>query len=105
MATVTRSRQAVKPTRHVRLALRPFEGNPGVVNITVGKDLTCYFIYPIASEFGAAYRLEKFGGYGGGAYDVNLDGEGGSCECKGFLRWGHCKHVEGLRALRDAGKL
>jgi hypothetical protein len=22
-----------------------------------------------------------------------------SCDCPGFLRWSHCKHVSGLRAL------
>ena len=105
MSTVTMKRPRVKPERKVRLALKPFEGNPGVVDITVGKDLTSYFVFPIPSDFGTAFRLEKFGGFGGEVYNVNLDGEGSSCECKGFLRWNHCKHAEGLRALRQAGQL
>lgn len=28
-----------------------------------------------------------------------------SCECMGFLRWGHCKHVAGLLALIKQGLL
>jgi hypothetical protein len=32
-------------------------------------------------------------------YDVRQLPEGGaSCECKGFLRWNHCKHCETLAA-------
>jgi hypothetical protein len=36
---------------------------------------------------------------------VLLEGENGTCECKGFLRHNHCKHLDSLRALRTAGKL
>lgn len=42
-----------------------------------------------------------------GCYDVLL-GEGNqedSCECRGFLRWGHCKHVDSLRAVIAEGAL
>ena len=28
-----------------------------------------------------------------------------SCECLGFLRWGRCKHVAGLKALIRQGQL
>jgi hypothetical protein len=43
----------------------------------------------------------------GETYHVCLDPAGGrhSCECRGFLRHGHCKHVEALWALRAAGQL
>lgn len=27
------------------------------------------------------------------------------CECRGFLRWGHCKHTASLAALIRAGKI
>jgi hypothetical protein len=42
---------------------------------------------------------------GGGTYHVNRCGKASSCECKGHLRWGHCKHVEALTALQRAAKL
>jgi hypothetical protein len=106
MATVTTKRPRVKPARHVRFALRPFEGNPGVLDITAGKHLTCYYLYPMPSDFGSAFRLDKFGTQGGETYHVNLADDGRhSCECLGFLHHGHCKHVAGLLALRRAGRL
>jgi hypothetical protein len=40
------------------------------------------------------------------SYDVNLSPDGKHrCECLGFLRWGHCKHVNGLAVLVEGGKL
>ena len=72
--------------------------------ITVGKaDPTRYFLWPIPSDFGTAFRLEKF--EDGEVYTVNLDGERSSCDCLGHLPWGHCKHAEGLAVLKAAGKL
>ena len=39
-------------------------------------------------------------------YDVRLNGpQDHSCECLGFLRWGHCKHLETLSDLIAQGKL
>jgi hypothetical protein len=92
------------PARRVRLALKPFEGNPGVVEIAVGKDAAAYFLSPVPADFGTGYRLEKLGD--GETYHVNLAaGDLHSCDCKGFLQWGHCKHVEALLALHQAGRL
>jgi hypothetical protein len=32
-------------------------------------------------------------------YDIRLSPEGHiTCECRGFLRWGHCKHIKTLQA-------
>lgn len=39
------------------------------------------------------------------AYHVVTSREGVACECKGFLRWGHCKHSSALVAAERAGKL
>src|SRR5262249_29706008 len=91
--------------RSIRLALAPLGSNPGIVRIAVGKVIADYRVWPLASDFGSSFALEKFGA--GERYHVLLDSAGGqhSCECKGFLRWGHCKHVEGLLALRKAGQL
>jgi hypothetical protein len=105
MTTATKTRRRVKPVRTIKLALKPFEGNPGVVSITVGKDAADYFLSTVAADFGTGFRLEKIGG--GETYHVNLaaDPKNHSCECKGFGRWGHCKHVDGLAALQRAGRL
>ncbi len=55
------------------------------------------------------FRLEKANPVPGEGepdyYDVLLDGERSTCECKGFLRYGHRKHVESVRALVQCGKL
>ena len=105
MTTATKTRRRVKPVRTIRLALKPFEGNPGVVSITVGKDAADYFLSTVPADFGTGFKLEKIGG--GETYHVNLaaDPKEHSCECKGFSRWNHCKHVDGLAALRVAGQL
>jgi hypothetical protein len=30
---------------------------------------------------------------------VNIDGDRKTYECKGYLKWGHCKHSAGVAAL------
>lgn len=67
-----------------------------------------YLAEELLPDFGtAAYRLEK---YDGTTYDVLLDERTGhhTCECRDFLhrsRRHGCKHIVGLLALRNAGKL
>src|SRR5262245_23079144 len=104
MSTITQTRPRVKPKRFIRLELPPFGNNPGVVKIRVGKGAADYLLQPLPSDYGTAYRLLKEGD-GGEQYDVLLDGEGGTCECKGFARWHRCKYRDGLLALRKAGRL
>ena len=36
-------------------------------------------------------------------YYICLDRERSSCECLGFSKHGHCKHVSGLTVLRQRG--
>jgi hypothetical protein len=94
-----------KPARTVNLILAPTAPMPGIVRITVGEEPWCdYNVARIPSDFGRAFRLVKILGPHD-RYDVLLNGEHSSCECKGFLRHGHCKHVDGLQALVAAGKL
>jgi hypothetical protein len=68
-----------------------------------------YFVDRIPADFGTAFLVEKRdyrpAGEDESRYHVNLSADGYSCECKGFLRWNHCRHVESLTALRDAGRL
>jgi hypothetical protein len=105
MSTSTKPRPRVKPPRSVRLSLAPFGGNPGVVRITAGKEVNDYLLTPLASDFGTAYRLDKIGVEDGEPYHVCLDGTNHTCDCKGHARHGHCKHADGLVALRQAGQL
>jgi hypothetical protein len=49
-----------------------------------------------------AYRMTRDDELGklAACYDIRLSPEGHiECECKGFLRWKHCKHVRTLQAM------
>ena len=106
MSTATKTYRRVKPVRTVRLTLKPFDGNPGVARITVGKDQADYFLTEIPADFGRGFKVEKMGdGEQPAAYQVNIDGANRTCECQGFGRWHHCKHADGLAALVKAGKV
>jgi hypothetical protein len=61
-----------------------------------------YVVTPLVPEpSGArkAFRLQKETG-DGQVYDVHLTDQGPRCNCKGFVRWGHCKHITMLRNAR-----
>jgi hypothetical protein len=112
MATVRTSRPRVKPVRVIRLLSAPTADRPGLVRITVGKLSTLYRLAVVPADHGAAFELTKcevvanergvFVTRYGDTYAVNL---AGSCECKGFLGHGHCKHLDGLRKLAMTGRL
>jgi hypothetical protein len=81
--------------------------SPGRIAITHGKVTTTYAIaeFPVGDPYdGQAFRLTKdFGD----TYDVFLHrfGQNDSCDCIGFEAHGRCKHVSGLLALMERGKL
>ena len=106
MASLSTPAPRVKPARTIRLALAPLPSSPGVVTITARGKTGDYLLSSTPSDFGEAFRLEKFPPQGGEVYHVLLNADGTrSCECKGFLRWGRCKHADGLAALKRAGRL
>jgi hypothetical protein len=113
MATLTAPRPRVKSVRTLGWTFRHPTAGYGVLHVseTKGKKTTTddYFVLPLPADYGVAFELTKLvPGQGAGTrYHVNLGGEGepASCECKGFLKHGHCRHVEGLTALRLAGRL
>jgi hypothetical protein len=78
-----------------------------VLALTTGKDTVFYRLETLLAAAGRGFRLVKAdrGDGPGEQYDVLLDGRRSSCECKGYLRWGHCKHLESLTALTSAGKI
>jgi hypothetical protein len=105
MTTVIRTRKTRKPeTRTARLM---HLGNSTVLALTTGKDTTFYRLETLAADRGRGFRLSKADCGNGPAevYNCLLDGQFSSCECKGFLNWNHCKHLESLTALAKSGKL
>jgi hypothetical protein len=104
MRQVTRSPRP-KPARSARLSRDTgVEGARRILTLFIGREAFTYWLSPLASDFGQGFRLEKF--TDGVQYDVHLGDDGStSCECKGALRWGHCKHTESILALRQAGRL
>ena len=103
MNTVPTYRPRVKPARSIRIILAPNATRAGIVRITVGKSETDYLVTLIPADFGRGFRLNKL--LGGEGYNVNLNGRYSLCDCKGHEAQGHCKHVEGLAALQNAGRI
>ncbi len=67
-----------------------------------------YSVAEFAADGGRAFRLEKLDAGSDATeegYEVFVgDGQSGEfsrCCCKGFERFGHCKHVEAAQALAD----
>lgn len=106
MTTATATRKTAKRQENRVATLRDI-GMAHVLGLTTGKDTVFYRLEALSAGRGRAFRLCKAdrGNGPGEVYDVLLDGQFSSCECKGFMRWNHCKHVEALVALTACGKL
>ncbi len=105
-APTRQPRSRTKPVRHVRLCIRPEGTSTGVMRITVGEERADYFLTALPADFGHGFQVEKIGLHENEPpYHVNIDADRKTCECKGFLRHGHCKHSDGLAALIAAGRL
>jgi hypothetical protein len=94
-----------KPTRTIRLTRSPVADGVGVFCITAAGRSQFYAVVEIRCEIGgrgfAVHRLGQ-----GNLYHVRVGKpQDCSCECLGFLRWGRCKHVLGLKALIQQGEL
>jgi hypothetical protein len=81
-----------------------------LVRITQDDKPAHYWVTPLASDWGLAYRLEKAGEEvkdgEEDTYDVLLENEqDGSCTCPAGVYHGFCKHQDALRALLAEGKL
>ena len=100
MSSTTKAR---KP-RSLRLVLAPTATMPGLLEMTIGKETTTYFLGIVSADVGRAFLLEKMDPVDSEKYQVRLGPEP-SCGCKGFRRWGHCKHLDALAALVKAGRL
>ncbi|MBA4187197.1 MAG: hypothetical protein C0467_04180 [Planctomycetaceae bacterium] len=97
--------KAAASTRTITLIREPDERGIGVFCIAINARTQFYTFREVPCEIGgrgfAVHRLGQ-----GNLYHVRVgDPTDRSCECMGFLRWGHCKHVAGLTALIRQGKL
>jgi hypothetical protein len=110
MASVSARPKSRKVGRAVPLNA---EGKNGVLRIVELKGRRVvedeYFLDRVPSDFGTAFLMEKRDyspdAEGRHSYHVCLNGDSSSCECRGFLRWNHCRHIESLAALCVAGRL
>ncbi len=95
----------MKPTRSITLMRSPARDGVGVFRVTVGDESQFYALHEIPCEVGGrGFAVHKLGL--GDLYHVRVGAPVDcSCECLGFLRHGHCKHVEGLLALIGKGEL
>jgi hypothetical protein len=93
-----------KPTRTIRL-VRPLSlDGVGVFCVTLGEEASFYTLHEIPCEIGGrGFAVHRTGL--GTLYHVRVGPEECSCECMGFLRHGYCRHVQGLQALVQAGKV
>jgi hypothetical protein len=99
--TATRPpRQRKKPERHCRLT-RAQDGTR-TLTLRIGQQTDTYDLLEIATDYGRGFEVTKADGT---VYHVCLDGLASGCDCKGFSRWSHCKHVDSLAALQRHGTL
>jgi hypothetical protein len=105
--TARNRRPAGKPERFACWAARLACG-AGLLRLReAGAEAAHYFVSTLPADYGRGFQVEKLGPDGRvvETYHVNLNGRQSLCECKGWLRWQHCKHLEALTALIDHGKL
>jgi hypothetical protein len=101
------ARGSKRPERFVSWAARLACG-AGLLRLReAGSAPHHYFVSALSADFGRGFLVEKVGPAGQvvETYHVNVNGQQSLCECKGWLRWQHCKHVESLAALIDHGRL
>jgi hypothetical protein len=112
MCTVSTRPETRKPERTVRL-IATEHGLAVEIALTKGARATStyYHVTPLRNSFGvAAFQLTKFScepvtEERPERYAVLVDGDYSQCECMGFLRHSHCKHVESLLELVEGGLL
>ena len=90
--------------RSVRILARPdADGRHAVLAITVQGKTTEYLVDRVVSDWGRCYAVANL--TNGNHYSVMLEEDGRTCDCKGFCRWGHCRHADGILALVKAGRI
>jgi hypothetical protein len=121
-APVKAKKERKKPPRFLSLLVKPDGQTPGVLRIIEGEkdpEVSLYRLTVLpagdAAEGPPSFNLQKFSDADPTGtledYDVQVpdaDGKGGSCECRGHLRWGHktrCRHIAACLKLLELRKL
>jgi len=93
------------PKRLIRLVRPTTIDGVGIISVRVRTKTTYYTIREIRCDIGGrGFAVHRLGL--GELYHVRVGAaEDCSCECLGFLRHGHCRHVLGLLALVRRGLL
>jgi hypothetical protein len=93
------------PERVIRLIRPTTLDGVGVFSVRVGNRTTFYTLHEIRCDIGGrGFEVHRLGL--GELYHVRVGRAADcSCECLGFLRHGHCRHVLGLLALIKRGLL
>jgi SWIM zinc finger len=94
-----------KAERVIRLERPTTIDGVGAFSVRVGERTTHYTLHEIRCDIGGrGFAVHRLGL--GELYHVRVGRpEECSCECLGFLRHGHCRHVLGLLALLKRGLL
>ena len=97
--------QPKSATRTIRLVRLPHSDGVGMFRITADRRSRFYVVRELRCDIGGrGFAVHRLGM--GTLYHVRVGNpEDSTCECLGFLRWGRCKHVSGLRALIRQGQL
>lgn len=96
MTATTTKKKPERFTRVVRLT-----GGRLLLTLEIGRDADAYLLDEFVADWGRAFTVLNLSN--GEKYEVNVCPK--ACTCKGFLRWGHCKHSDALAALHEAGRL
>ena len=93
------------PERVIRLIRPTTLDGVGVFSVCAGGRTTFYALHELRCDIGGrGFAVHRLGL--GELYHVRVGApEECSCECLGFLRHGHCRHVLGLLALVSRGLL
>jgi hypothetical protein len=94
-----------KPARTIRLARERDADGVAVFEVTAGRETAFYAVREVVCDIGGrGFEVHRLGL--GTLYHVRVGTPSEcSCECKGFLYHGQCRHVLGLLALIREGKL
>ncbi len=113
--TVPAARPQPQQSRTVRLSTSVHGHKLMTIKEVKGKQTltTAYHLEEVDAGMGRrGFRLTKVERSSGtdkspeaDAYHVLTAAEGQQCECRGFLRWNHCKHTKALVALEAARQL